>query len=214
MLQRLSIENHVLLVLMKLKLGLFNKDLAFRFGIRAATVSKIYSIIVGKLSIFLQTFIVWPEREALRSNLPECFNSFKNCACIIDCTEIFTELPLNLNARAQTYLNYKNASTIKYLIGITPAGAVSFLSAGWGGRASDKEVTVNSGFLDFVTYVDCVLADRGFLIEEELATRGAVLRIPRFTKGKSQLSARDVDTSRQIAHVRIHNIYLHILFII
>ena len=78
------------------------------------------------------------------------------------------------------------------------------MSAGWGGRASDKEITLNSGFLDKVTFGDCVLADRGFLIEEELATRGAVLRIPVFTRGKKQLSAKDVDRARQIAHVRIH----------
>ena len=81
---------------------------------------------------------------------------------------------------------------------------MSFLSAGWCGRASDKKITLNSGFLDKVTFGDCVLADRGFLIEEELATRGAVLRIPAFTRGKKQLSAKDVDRSRQIAHVRIH----------
>ena len=81
---------------------------------------------------------------------------------------------------------------------------MSFLSAGWCGRASDKKITLNSGFLDKVTFGDCVLADRGFLIEEELANRGAVLRIPAFTRGKAKMSAKDVDMSRQIAHVRIH----------
>ena len=43
---------------------------------------------------------------------------------------------------------------------------------------------------------DCVLADREFLAEEELATVGAVLRILAFTKGKKQLTAWDVDISR------------------
>ena len=129
---------------------------------------------------------------------------FKNCVCIIDYTEIYIERPLNLNARAQTFSNYKSHNTIKYLIGITPAGAVSFLSAGWGGRASDKEITLKSGFLDKLTHGDCVLADRGFLVEEELATRGAVLRIPAFTRGKKQMTAKDIDISRQIAHARFH----------
>ena len=87
------------------------------------------------------------------------------------------------------------------MIGITSSGAVSFLSAGWSGRASDKEITLNSGFLDKVTCGNCVLTDRGFLIEEELATRGAVLRIPAFTRGKAQISAEDLDMPRQIAHV-------------
>ena len=89
-----------------------------------------------------------------------------------------------MNARAQTYSNYKSTNTIKYLIGITPSGGISFLSAGWGGKASDKLITLNSGFLDMLSPGDCVLADRGFLVEE-LATVGAVLRISAFTKGKS-----------------------------
>ena len=55
-----------------------------------------------------------------------------------------------------------------------------------------------------VTFEDSVLADRGFSIEEELATQGAVLRIPAFTRRKARMSAKDVDMSRQIVHVRIH----------
>ena len=63
-------------------------------------------------------------------------------------------------------------------------------------------ITLNSVFLEIALNGDCILADRGFL--KELATRGAVLRIPAFTQGKKQLTARDVDVSRQIAHVWIH----------
>ena len=189
---------------MKLKLGYFNRDLALRFCIKEQYASVILRTWLPKLADVMKNLIVWPNRESLRVNLPGCFNNFKNCCCIIDCTEIYIERPLNLTARAQTYSNYKSHNTIKLIVGITPAGAVSFLSSGWGGRASDKEITNQSRFLDKLTHGDCVLADRGFLIEEELATRGTVLRIPAFTKGKSQMTAQDVDTSRQISHVRIH----------
>ena len=48
------------------------------------------------------------------------------------------------------------------------------------------------------------MADRGFAIEEELALQGAKLTIPASTKGKKQLSQKDVELSRQIANVRIH----------
>ena len=50
-----------------------------------------------------------------------------------------------------------------------------------------------------VSHGDCRLADRCILIEEELASRGAA-----FTQGQKQLTSRDVDISRQIAHIRIH----------
>ena len=36
------------------------------------------------------------------------------------------ERPRNLTARAKTWSNYKHNNTIKYLIGISPAGAVIF----------------------------------------------------------------------------------------
>ena len=51
---------------------------------------------------------------------------------------------------------------------------------------------------------DVVLADRGFNIHDDLPVRGAKLEIPAFTKGKSQLSRAEVETSRRLAHVRIH----------
>ena len=50
----------------------------------------------------------------------------------------------------------------------------------------------------------CVLADRKFLVDEKLPTVDALLRIPAFLKGNRQLTAREVDVSRLVAHVRIH----------
>ena len=48
------------------------------------------------------------------------------------------------------------------------------------------------------------MADRGFAIEEKLALQGAKLIIPASTRGKKQLSQKDVELSRRIANVRIH----------
>ena len=67
---------------------------------------------------------------------------------IIDCFEIFIEKPSNLSARACTWSQYKHYNIIKYLISETPQGVVSFISNGWGGQASDKYITENSGFLN------------------------------------------------------------------
>ena len=62
------------------------------------------------------------------------------------------------------------------------------MSKCWGGRVSDKHLTVKSGLLQHLIYGDLVLADRGFDISDELALIGASLAIPSFTKGKPQLS--------------------------
>ncbi|XP_056441445.1 uncharacterized protein LOC130391619 isoform X1 [Gadus chalcogrammus] len=201
----LSWENHLLLVLMKVRLGLTNRDLAYRFGLPFSTVSKILRDWIPMLSSIVKPLIMWPSKDAVRANMPKCFKpKFRNCRCIIDCTEIFIERTHNLKARAETWSNYKHQNTMKYLIGITPAGAISFLSSGWGGRASDKVITLDSAFLGKLEHGDEILADRGFLVREDLASVGATLRIPSFTKGKSQLPGSCVDTSRQLSRVRIH----------
>ena len=89
------------------------------------------------------------------------------------------------------------------MIGITPAGAISFLSLEWGGRVSDKQITKESGFFKKVSMGDYILADRGFNIKEELSALGATFKIPSFTKGKKQLTGGEVDMSRQLSSVYI-----------
>ena len=42
-----------------------------------------------------------------------------------------------------------------------------------------------------------------FLIEDDLATRGAQLAIPAFTKGKKHLPAWEVERGRRLSHIRI-----------
>ena len=76
-----------------------------------------------------------------------------------------------------------------------------FLSAGWGGRVSDKQISVDSGFFDKLSMGDCILADRRVTFKKELVSLGATLKIPHFTKGKSQLSGKEVDTLRQLSNV-------------
>ena len=76
-------ERHLLLILMKIRLCVTNKDLAFRFRINYGMVSKIYHSWLVILSKSLQPLIVWPFRGALHQHLPSAFKSYKNCACII-----------------------------------------------------------------------------------------------------------------------------------
>ena len=67
----------------------------------------------------------------------------------------------------------------------------------------------NMSLIIVVSWINCypgdvVLADRGFDIHESVGVMGAEVKIPSFTKGRQQLSAVDVESSRSIAHVRIH----------
>ena len=85
-----------------------------------------------------------------------------------------------------------------------PQGLTTFVSKTWGGRVSDKHLTLNSGFLNKLLPGDIVLADRGFDIGEDVARTQASLEIPAFTRGRDQLSPKDIEDTRQLANVRIH----------
>lgn len=74
----------------------------------------------------------------------------------------------------------------------------------WGGHVSNKYFTEHCGILKKLLPGDVVLADRGFDIADSVASMQATLYIPAFTKGKSQLSAMEVEEIRRIANVRIH----------
>lgn len=65
----LSWENHLLLVLMKVRLGLNNRDLAYRFGLSFSTVSKILIELIPMLSSILNPLILWPSKDAVRANM-------------------------------------------------------------------------------------------------------------------------------------------------
>ena len=144
--------------------------------------------------------IAWPERDMCKRNMPVAFKeTYPNCRCIIDCTEIFIETLKNYTARAKTFSNYKKHNTVKFLIGITPFGTISFLSNCWGGCVSDKNLTQSSDFLNQIEHGDTILADRGFSIGEDLSVFGANLEIPAFTRGRTQLFQREVELSKQLS---------------
>ena len=86
----------------------------------------------------------------------------RKCSVIIDCCEVLIERAGNINATVTAWSNYKHNNTIKYLVGITPTGAASFVSKVFGGGTSDTVVAQRSGFLDFVEREDQILPDRGF----------------------------------------------------
>ncbi|XP_029958398.1 uncharacterized protein LOC115396593 isoform X1 [Salarias fasciatus] len=196
----------LLLTLMRLRLDVSVYVLSDLFLVSTSTVYRVFNDTVSHLYSFLRHSIIWPDRDTLRKVMPHQFvQSFGNrVAVIIDCFEIFTERPSNVKACAQMFSSYKHNHTMKYLIGITPKGAICFLSKGWGGRTSDKHITLNSGFLNKLMPGDIVLADRGFDIQENVGMLCAEVKVPAFTKGMSQLDAKDVEETRKIAHLRIH----------
>ena len=63
--------------------------------------------------------------------------------------------------------------TVKFLVANAPNELISYRSPVWGGRVSDREVTLSDGFLDNILPNDLVLADRCFNIKDSVLQRHA-----------------------------------------
>ena len=200
-----SPEDSLLLVLMRFRLNSRLEDLLYRFSIPISTINNIVQNWIDIMHESLKFLINWPSQEVIRANMPQVFKDlYPRSRCIIDCSEVFIERPCAYDARAQSYSNYKRHNTIKFLIAVAPHGAITFLSKCWGGRATDKCITEQSGFLRLLDPEDVILADRGFDIADDLRIYGARLELPSFTRGKKQLSLEEVEHSKRLSKVRIH----------
>ena len=202
----IDIHDMVLMTMMKLRLALTHQDIAYRFALPLTQVSRCVAQCLENMAFVCKKLVVWPGKEVVMSNLPLCFRhpKLKTVRVVLDCFEVFTDRPKNLSCRAKTYSNYKHHNTFKVLIGISPAGAITFLSDAWGGRASDKHITMCSDLLDMLDQGDTILADRGFTITDEAALYGVRVLTPAFMKGRAQMSSADVETSRLLSRARIH----------
>ena len=167
------------MTLMRLRLNLTIADLAYRFAINTSTTSadilKWINIAYNRLKMMLK----WPSRDDLLATTPMFFRQhFKaKVAVIVDCFGIFCHKPKNHMAKAETFSSYKHHNTIKFSIGVTPQGVISFVLKAWGGRTPDEHLT------------DIDIGDSAALF-------GATVEI--------QLDAFDVESSRKLASVRVH----------
>ena len=201
----LSLEEEMFLTLVRLRLGLPSKDLSHRFGIAESTFSNIFNTWVILIAQELEKICSMPPTDLTLENQAPCFDSFSNVRIVLDCTEVFAQTPGSLQNHRQIFSNYKHHSTVKFLVGMSPSGAIIYISDMWGGRASDKKITQES--TDLLNALDAgnkVMVDRGFTIAEDLPP-GVQLIIPPFKDKKTgQFTARQLEYSEKISVARIH----------
>ena len=94
---------------------------------------------------------------------------------------------------------YKHPHTVKFLIGITPQGTVSFISP-----FLKPWVEEHCGYLNNILPGYLILPDRGFNIGASVGSLAVSVNIPAFTKSRNQLTAADLESTRKLANVRIH----------
>jgi len=202
---KLPMLEQFFLTLVRLRLGLLELDLAHRFGISQATVSRIVATWINLLYHTFKGIEKFPSWHIVKKYMPESFKKeYPNTRIIIDATEFPIQRPSSLLSQACTFSAYKNKNTVKVLIGITPSGVMSFVSKCYEGSISDRKLVEVSGLLENLEPGDEVMADKGFQIQDLLAPLGVRLNVPPFLSGSSQMPESDVIQTRKIAHLRVH----------
>ena len=203
--RQLTVKDEMTMTLMKLRLALTSELLGDLFGVSISVVSQVINTWLKFLAHELKPLIYWPPKEDIQATLPDVYQAFSpRLRCVIDCTEVPIERPRDLELQAQTWSDYKKHNTLKILVAIAPNGSITFVSVPYGGRASDRHIVQDSGFLEKISPTDQVMADRGFPIQSDLVMRQASLIIPPPAQGTEQMTKENVLKTKSVANLRIH----------
>ena len=201
--RKISSIDEFLLTLMKLRLGSLFKDLGFRFAISSTLASRIFHAWLRSLSKVLGHLVWFAPKENVSATKPKRYNCYGTIRSIVDASEIFIETPSDPKLQSSTYSSYKHHNTAKFLVACSPNSCITFVSKVYGGRASDKQITLRSGFLDLHDPYDTILADKGFNISDECQKKLLILQSPPGLRGQAQMSTSAVEKTQRIANLRI-----------
>ena len=192
-------------VMCRLRQGFAEEHLAHLFQVSLSTISRIFITWINFMYLKFGQINTWPTRGEVNETMPEDFKQkYSSTRVIIDCTEVRCQMPSSLHLNGELFSNYKHHTTLKGLIGISPGGAITFISQLYTGSVSDREIVVRSGLLDLpFQEKDSIMADKGFTIQD-LLPLGVSLNIPPFLGSSAQMPANDVVRTQEIASLRIH----------
>lgn len=202
----LTLEDQLLVALMKLRLNLRNLDLADRFCTSVTTIRNTVKTLVCALHELLFDGVVdykIPSQAKCKGSMPKSFKEFMSARIVIDATEITQDIPRDLNKQSAAYSSYKSRHTLKVVTGVAPNGALTFCSDVYPGSTSDVAIVQDCGLLDSLEAGDLILADKGFTIQRFLPS-GVNLNIPPFLATKGQFTKEEAELCRNIARARIH----------
>ena len=203
--RKLTLEDEILLTLMRIRLDSPVEDLAFRFGISAGHASNICTTFIVLLARELEPLIYWPTpEETLSFKHPHFSGEFNKVEGIGDCTEQVIQRPANSKAQYQTYSTYKSRNTQKKLIFCTKGGSISFLSKSYSGCASDRFITEDCNVVQKFHPGFIAMFDKGFIVQDIFLPRHVTVKIPPFVRSKRQFTPSEIHVCKRIARARIH----------
>ena len=152
------------IVMCRLRQGFPEDHLAQLFNESASAISRIFITWVNFMFFKFGQINIWPSRKVIDKMLKSFKGRYKSTRVIIDCTEVRCQMPSSLQLNWELFSAYKNHTTLKGLVGISPSGAVTFRSQLYTGSISDREI-FRSGFLNLpFDGKDSIMADKGFTV--------------------------------------------------
>ncbi|KAK7907603.1 hypothetical protein WMY93_016215 [Mugilogobius chulae] len=151
--------------------------------------------------MYLSTGYSEIELAAFRAALPTDFHGYENTQVNLDCTELLCQTPSSLLLQSEVFSKYKSHYTFKAMVGISPHGALTFVSSLFEYSMSDRELFRQSGVTSLLSPDMAIMVDKGFLVDD--LVQGDVHR-PAFLSKREQMPADDVLQTQSIARLRVH----------
>ncbi len=130
--------------------------------------------------------------------------NYQDTTLVIDCSEVQIEKPFALQAQRNMFSSCKHYNTVKFLLAITPAGLVCFVSDIFAGASSDKG-SVWFRIFERAVPGHVIMADKGFQIENLLPVDIQLNNPQTFIKKwDGKMPEADVCETREIASERVH----------
>lgn len=112
----MSLENRILLTLLKLKINCSFRCLSAFFNILPQSAAQYFYRTLKMMSKLFKHLIPWPSKDEIRKNLPIYFDEFKDARVVIDCTEFPVACCRCLLCRVRCYSHYKGTHTLKVIL--------------------------------------------------------------------------------------------------
>ena len=196
-----------LIVMMVARHGLDFRFAAFMCNVSEQTIGRIYNGWVVFLATIFNQLDQRPDQLFMQKKMPEIFirTGHGSTDLVLDATEFKFQNASNFDISTLMFSHYKNTTTGKALIGISPHGMGMVFSEIYPGSISDTEITEKTDILSYVSEDHEIMTDRGFAIQDLCAIKGISLNRPKQKDAESnQFTQGEIHRNFDIAATRIH----------
>ncbi|CAN0367691.1 unnamed protein product [Pylaiella littoralis] len=184
------------------------------FDVSESTGGRAFTAWLDLLGGCSRALVRLPDVNSVVASAPPNYRrrGLSSVAVVLDGTEVWVDKVWQTDAQHALWSPYKKTYTAKLLIGVTPAGAICYVSDAYAGRISDVELVKASGIIDdlerggFGGKGMHVMADRGFNAMAPILINIGMHYVapPSKRRGEDQFTEEDAGITRDVANLRIH----------